>query len=162
MDKLIRFYNRFYNRRYRSNYNTILLILIFILAIYGCGGLYLEYNSDGIYETPMMRYEIKETDNNDLNIKITNISGDTTMRCDLIFYFKNNDNETVKTKSYICPILYSYFWKSTETTIKTPPEATKVYIRYNEYDYPGGPVSRFNKHHRYSYFSTIYMRLRYK
>jgi hypothetical protein len=138
----------------------VILIVITLFILTSCGTPYLEFNSNGIYETPKMRYEIKELDNK-LHIKMTNISGDTVMKCDLIFFYKNNDNETVATKSYISSPLYPHYWKSEETIIETPSNATKVYIRYNEYDYYGGPIPHFRNNHDYSYFSTIYMRLRY-
>lgn len=138
----------------------VILFVILSFLLTSCGNLYLEYNSNGIYETPMMRYEIKQI-NDDLYIKMTNISGDTVMKCDLIFFYQNNDNETIATKSYISPPMYPHYWKSNETTIKTPENATKVYIRYNEYDYYSGPISRFRNNNDYTYFSTIYMRLKY-
>jgi hypothetical protein len=138
----------------------VILIAIALFFLTSCGAPYLEYNSNGIYETPMMHYEIKQIDSN-LKIKMTNISGDTVMKCDFIFFYKNNDNETVATKSYISSPLYPHYWKSEEITINTPSNATKVYIRYNEYDYYGGPLLHFRENHDYSYFSTIYMRLKY-
>jgi hypothetical protein len=108
-----------------------------------------------------MRYEIKQVDDK-IHIKMANISGDTVMKCDFIFFFKNDDNETVATTSYISQPMHEYYWKTDETYINIPPEATKVYIRYNEYDYYGSPIARFRNDHDYTYFSTIYMRLRYK
>jgi hypothetical protein len=142
-------------------HNKILVILFVLLSLFltTCGNPYLEFNSNGIYETPKMRYELKQIDDN-LRIKMTNVSGDTVMQCYLIFYYKDNDNETVATKSYISRPLYPHYWQSEETTVATPLKATKVYIRYNEYDYYGGPTSLFRNNHDYSYFSTIYMRLK--
>lgn len=133
----------------------LILISIFITS---CGNLYLEFNSDGIYETPMMRYEIKQVEDK-LHIKMANISGDTVMKCDFIFFFQNDDNETVATTSYISSPMYAHYWKTDETFVKIPPNATKVYIRYNEYNYYATPIARYRDDHDYNYFSTIYMRL---
>jgi len=65
----------------------VALLILISIFITSCGNLYLEFNSDGIYETPMMRYEIKQVDDK-LHIKMANISGDTVMKCDFIFFFQ--------------------------------------------------------------------------
>jgi hypothetical protein len=130
--------------------------LIFFLT--ACGTVYLEYNSNGIYETPMMHYEIKQI-SNDLHIKMTNISDGAVMKCELYVFFKDIDNRTIATESYISKSLWPQYWQSEKAIIKIPDKAIKAYVRYNEYEYSGGFFAYNGKESKYKYFSTIYVRL---
>jgi hypothetical protein len=67
----------------------ILLPFILLILLTACGAVYLEYNSDGVYKTPMMQYEIKQIGKN-LHVKMTDISNDAVMKCELM-YFTDND-----------------------------------------------------------------------
>ena len=136
----------------------ILLPFILLTFLTACGAVYIEYNSDGVYETPMMQYEIKQIGKN-LHVKMTDISNDAVMKCELYIFFKSNDNETVDTKSYISRPLWPQYWQSEEVVIKIPDKARKAYIRYNEYEYSGGFFAYNGKEGKYKYFSTIYVRL---
>jgi hypothetical protein len=136
----------------------ILSILLLLLILTGCGNLYLEYNSDGVYETPMMRYEIKQIDKN-LQITMINISNDAVMKSELYVFFKDSDNKTISTKNYISKPLWPKYWQSETAIIKIPSKASKAYVRYNEYEYSGGFFAYNGKEAKYKYFSTIYVRI---
>jgi hypothetical protein len=145
--------------KYIKLINKIILLNFALLTfLTACGAVYLEYNSEGVYETPMMRYEIKQIDK-DLHIKMTDISNDAVMKCELYIFFQDSDNKTINTKSYISRPLWPQYWQSEEAVISIPDKARKAYIRYNEYEYSGGFFAYNGKEAKYKYFSTIYVRL---
>jgi hypothetical protein len=118
--------------------------------------VYIQYNSDGYYETPKMDYKIKK-DNGSLNIAIHNKSTDRILdifQTEIYVVFKA-DNKTVGTYNTITRPIYPK--ETINLAIKAPYESNRAYIRYDEYEYRGSPLVKFRKNHGYSYYGTFYL-----